>query len=225
MRLPFSEAQFLDVFGAYNMALWPAVILLWGWTFVATARLFAGRNASASLSLLAAVHWGWAAVAYHALFFARINPAARIFAALFMLQAFGFLQLVVRHQPRFALGGTPRQQFAAALLASSLLYPALVLLSGFELPRAPIFAVPCPTVLFTGGLLLAAETPVHRSLFVIPILWSLIAGSAAVLFGVIPDLMLFGAAAGLVAAMFSNRFVALGQAAMQAEGSVRGRRS
>ena len=28
MPLPFTHDQFLDVFGAYNRALWPAVILI-----------------------------------------------------------------------------------------------------------------------------------------------------------------------------------------------------
>ncbi len=29
MNLPFSHDAFLDVFGAYNTALWPAVVALW----------------------------------------------------------------------------------------------------------------------------------------------------------------------------------------------------
>jgi len=29
MNLPFSHDAFLDVFGAYNAAVWPAVMLLW----------------------------------------------------------------------------------------------------------------------------------------------------------------------------------------------------
>ena len=29
MQLPFTEAQFLEVFGAYNVALWPVVVGLW----------------------------------------------------------------------------------------------------------------------------------------------------------------------------------------------------
>ncbi|HEY5550762.1 MAG TPA: DUF6064 family protein, partial [Opitutaceae bacterium] len=51
--------------------------------------------------------------------------------------------------------------------------------------------VPCPTTLFTAGVLLAVAAPVPRWLFVVPIAWSVVGGSAAVLLGMMPDLMLF----------------------------------
>ena len=35
-------------------------------------------------------HWAWSALAYHAAFFTRINPAAWLFAALFLVQATAF---------------------------------------------------------------------------------------------------------------------------------------
>jgi hypothetical protein len=57
--------------------------------------------------------------------------------------------------------------------------------------------VPCPTTLVTAGFLLAAVPAVPRRLAVIPVLWSIIGGSAALLLGVVPDLMLFVAGAAL----------------------------
>jgi hypothetical protein len=56
--------------------------------------------------------------------------------------------------------------------------------------------VPCPVTLFTTGVLLAA-VDVPRALLVVPILWSLIGGSAALLLGMTADLLLFAAAAAL----------------------------
>ena len=58
--------------------------------------------------------------------------------------------------------------------------------------------MPCPTVLWTSGLLLMAAAP-PRVLMLAPLVWAVIGGSAAFLFGVTPDLMLFAAAACLVA--------------------------
>ena len=81
----------------------------------------------------------------------------------------------------------------------ALAYPALVQLTGHQPPRAPLFGVPCPTALLTAGLLLATESPAPRGLLVIPVAWSLLAGTAALFLGVTPDLMLFAAAAALVA--------------------------
>ncbi len=54
----------------------------------------------------------------------------------------------------------------------------------------PAFAVPCPTALFTAGLLLALPPGRLRWLAAIPLFWSAVGGSAAVLLGVAPDLAL-----------------------------------
>jgi hypothetical protein len=199
MQLPFTETQFLDNFGAFNAALWPVLAVLWVASLVLATQLMRGRPRSAALGLLLMAHWLWAAGAYHAAFFSRINPAAWLFAALFTAQAValawhatygGGLTFVWRRSWRHA--------GAAVFILYALAYPALVQLTGHEPPRAPLFGVPCPTALLTAGLLLATEPPAPRGLLVIPVAWSLLAGTAALLLGVTPDLMLFAAAAALV---------------------------
>jgi hypothetical protein len=52
-----------------------------------------------------------------------------------------------------------------------------------------MFGVPCPTTIFTAGILMLAR-PRIWPLSVIPVLWSAIGGSAAFLFGVAADLVL-----------------------------------
>ena len=201
MRLPFTETQFLDIFGAYNSALWPAVVVLWIATLGLSVALVRGRAGSVVVSAFAALHWAWTGVAYHAIYFTRINPAAWIFAALFVAQSLAFVWFgVLRRRLRFSWGRTPRHAIAGLFVGYSILYPVLVLLSGHEAPRAPIFAVPCPTALFTAGLLFAAVPPIPRPLLVVPILWSLVGGSAALVLEMTPDLMLFLAAACLLIA-------------------------
>jgi hypothetical protein len=83
-------------------------------------------------------------------------------------------------------------------LAYSLVYPILVLFSGHEFPRAPAFAVPCPTALFTAGVLFAVVPPVPRWLFIVPVAWSVVGGSAALVLGMTPDLLLFVAGVSLL---------------------------
>ncbi|HSK09266.1 MAG TPA: DUF6064 family protein, partial [Vicinamibacterales bacterium] len=88
MNLPFTHEQFLDVFASYNTALWPAALVLWLLTALAVvAWLRAGDRGSRALAGVLALHWAWSAVAYHAAFFRQINPAASLFAALFLVQA------------------------------------------------------------------------------------------------------------------------------------------
>jgi hypothetical protein len=194
MPLPFTEAQFLEVFRAYNVALWPVVIGLWLVTLALTVALLSGRAHATALSALTVFHWAWSGVVYHAVFFTQINPAAWLFAGLFVAEALALLWCgVVKGRLAFDLGWTPRHGLAAVFLLYSLGYPVLVWLSGHRFPSAPLFAVPCPTTLFTTAVLLAA-TRVPRLLLAVPIVWSMVGGSAAVLLGMTPDLMLFSAA-------------------------------
>jgi hypothetical protein len=198
MRLPFTESEFLDLFAAYNAAVWPVVFALWVATCAFVIQLARGRASTGALCALAAVHWLWSGLVYHAIFFTRINTAAWLFALLFLAQAFAFVVYAIRH-PRatFTRAPTLRPAAAAVFLIYSLLYPALVAIAGHPFPRGPAFAVPCPTTLFTAGILLAATAPPWW-LVVVPVVWSLIAGTAALSLGITPDLMLFAAAACLM---------------------------
>jgi len=198
MQLPFTEQQFLDVFEAFNARAWPVVAGLWVATLWYTARFVRGHAGSVALSALSAVHWAWSGLVYHAVFFTRINPAAWLFAALFVLQAVAFVWFgIVRRGLTFQYQRTPRHAAAIALMAYALAYPLLVVLSGHDASRAPLFAVPCPTALWTAGLLLTASRPALPVLMV-PTLWAIIGGTAALGLGVRPDLMLFPAAGCLV---------------------------
>jgi hypothetical protein len=203
--LPFTERDSLDVFAAYNLALWPGGLALWVVQAGLAVRLWLGGTPHRALSFLLAAMWGWSALAYHAAFFTRINPAAWVFAAAFLFQAVLFLRAGLRRTPLlFTHGGSVRHLLSAALITYGLAYPMLVLFDGLTFPRMPTFGVPCPTALVTAGFLLAGHRP-PWTLAVIPIAWSLIGGSAAVLLGVRPDLALFAAAAALLLQQVAQR--------------------
>jgi hypothetical protein len=200
VQLPFSESAFLDVFAAYNRALWPLAVTLWVATCAAAIQLLRRRAGTRAVVTLLVVHWAWSGIVYHALFFTRVNPAARLFAALFVTQAAAFAWSgLARHRLAFTAGREPRHYLGAMFVAYALAYPMLILATGHALPRAPTFGVPCPTTLLTAGLLLMAAPPVPRWVLVIPILWAVIGGSAALVLSVTPDLMLFAAGAAMLA--------------------------
>lgn len=52
----------------------------------------------------------------------------------------------------------------------------------------PTFGVPCPTVIFTFGVLTWCLRPVPRSVLVVPVLWALLGVSAATSLGAVEDL-------------------------------------
>jgi hypothetical protein len=192
MPLPFTRDQFLAVFADYNDALWPLAIVLWLLTVAALLSLRRGaRDERRAISFLLALHWLWAAVAYHAAFLSLINPAAWLFAGLFLVES-GLLAWhgVVRGELRFATGFSLRHIGSRALIAYALMYPAFAWVDGLRYPWLPTFGVPCPTTILTIGFLLAADPPVPRDLMVIPVIWAGIGGSAAFLLGVHADLML-----------------------------------
>src|SRR6185436_7666098 len=87
LRLPFSTEAFLDLFAIYNTSSWPIAVVLWAATAAAFVAHVTGRDQHRWICGVLAVHWAWAAIAYHAALFSRINPAAWLFAAVFLLEA------------------------------------------------------------------------------------------------------------------------------------------
>jgi hypothetical protein len=195
--MPFTETQFLDVFETFNLVTWPFVAVLWIGAAWFAGQLVGARNVSRSVRVFAAVLWAWTGIGYHAVYFTRVNPAAWLFAALFLIEAAGFLWWA-RHRDDGPVEGSHPGALAIFFLAYALLYPGLVVLTGHAWPRGPVFGVPCPVALFTTGILLAARPAAPRWLLIVPILWALVGGTAAFLFGMTPDLMLFVAAGALV---------------------------
>lgn len=203
MDLPFTRDQFFDVLAADNRSLWPFAFALWAYALAAAVVLAVRYRGTRFVAAMLAVHWVWAGVAYHAMFFAFINPAAWLFGTLFVLEG-GLLVWfgVVQEQLRFSRTGSLRHVLAWTLISYALLYPVLAQAEGHAFPRAPTFGVPCPTTLLTIGWLLAADAPWPTVVALIPLAWAFVGGSAAVLFGVRADFVLWPAGIALAASMF-----------------------
>ena len=210
MQLPFTTEQFFDLFVAYNNALWPAVVALWlASTVIVARRLSARHQHDRWVSALLVGHWAWSALAYHVAFFTRINPAAWLFAALFLAQALHLFRVgVVQRRLSFAPWGNVWAPLAWGLIAYSLAYPFLNAIDHRSLLRIPTFGLPCPTTIFTAGVLMLA-TPRCWSLSVAPVIWAAIGGSATFLLGVYADVAL--PIAGIALAIFSVRRTTPGQ--------------
>jgi len=188
--MPFTRDAFLDVFAAYNQAVWPWVLGLWMVTGMVFGAFVLGmRPPQALLFLVLAVHWVWAGLMYHAIFFTRLNPAAWMFAALFLAQGIFLFIVARRGSSSFQPPSAWRTTFSSILIVYALAYPVLVRADGFAYPRMPTFGVPCPTAILTIGVLIVTSTT-SILLAAIPVMWSLIAGSAAWFFGVHADFVL-----------------------------------
>ena len=216
MQLPFTQEEFFDLFAAYNAALWPALIALWIASVLGCVVLLSSRRPSGRwISALLAAHWAWSGLAYHAGFFTRINEAAWMFAALFLLQAAVLFWVgVVQGRLSYARSANGWAPVAWAFIAYSLLYPAVNAAQHSSVTRIPAFGVPCPSTIFTAGFLLLA-TPRSWRLSVIPVIWSLVGGSAALVLGVPADYAL--PVAGCALAIFSTKRTAVARMTRSAQ--------
>lgn len=201
LALPFTRDEFFAVFAAYNVAIWPAQLVAYGLAIIAIATLWFGVSSASRFALaVLALLWAWTGGVYHILYFAEINRAALGFGSLFIVQAVLFAIEAWRARLEFSVKQSATWGWALIVYAL-LFYPLLVVWSGHVYPAAPVFGVtPCPLVIFTLGVLLFNRGPIPWRLLIIPVLWSVAAGSAAFLLGVYPDWAL-PVSAGIVLAL------------------------
>jgi hypothetical protein len=181
---PFTAESYFSLFETYNDTIWPAQIVAYvlgiGIVLLAQRPIPAGgRIALAALSAF----WLWNAIVYHLLFFLQINFAALGFAGLFTLQAVLLAGSAIggRRQLRVGDDALALTGLAFALFALAI-YPLLAWLAGHGWPAAAMFGVaPGPLTIFTFGVLLMLDGRAPLLLAVIPLLWALAAGSAAII--------------------------------------------
>ncbi len=210
--LPFGPDAFFALFEQYNRAIWPAQIVAYVLALAALAlaarpAAWSGRAVAAILALA----WAWNGAVYHMTYFVTINFWADIFGLFFIAQALLLLWTgVVRSRLDFRIGSNAASWIGVGLAVFAMIvYPAIGWALGHVWPRAPMFGVaPCPTTIFTMGMLLlvAGRTPLY--LVVIPVLWSLIGGTAAWFLGVTEDFALpIAGLGGLALIIAKNRRV------------------
>lgn len=199
MSLPFTQQQFLEVFARYNDDLMPLQIGLFLLGLTAYGALIVRRRDSDRvISVILAALWTWSGIVYHRMYFSEVNPAATMFALVFVAGAvaFAWAGLVRR---RMVFYGHDRARCAAghALVAYALVgYPLLSIMLGRAYPKIPTFGLPCPTTIFTIGMLAFVSPPVPRTVFAVPIAWAIVGTQGAFFLGMYEDLGL--TVAGLV---------------------------
>jgi hypothetical protein len=208
MTLPFTQADFIDTIRRYNEMVWPAQWLLLGLALLAALRAVratprTNRGTATALALL----WSWMAGAYHLAFFSSLSHAGYLFGALFLLQGGLFAWLAWRPG---GLAARPTWNTAGAagwamVLYALAVYPVLSYLFGHRYPANPTFGLPCPTTIFTMGILTWAGHAAPWPVLVVPVAWSVIGTSAALQLGMREDLGLPAAAVLMIALRLARR--------------------
>lgn len=190
MNLPFTTEQFLDLFRNYNLAVWPAQLFLVILALLLILALFKKNSYSDKLiSFGLAVLWLWMGIVYHYKFFTKINNAAYIFGSLFVIQGglflfFGVVKSNLIYVYKNNLTGIISVIF---FIYALIFYPLLGYQLGHIYPSTPTFGLPCPTTIFTFGIILLLEKR-KILIFIIPLLWSIIGFTAALKLGIYQDI-------------------------------------
>ncbi|MBI4765865.1 MAG: hypothetical protein HY787_14915 [Deltaproteobacteria bacterium] len=167
------------------------------------------RLSARIISGILALFWIWMGLFYHIIYFSVINPVAKVFGFFYILQGLLFLffgMILGKLSFRFTLKPVPIIG-ACFILYAMVVYPLLGLSFGHSYPRAPLFGVtPCPTTIFTFGLLLWATEGVPVYLLIIPLFWSFLGISAAVTLRVPQDYgLLVAGVLGMVLILVQNQ--------------------
>ena len=209
MNIPFTIDQFFQILRQYNLSVFPMQIVLN--LFALSAVILALKKKKYSdkyISITLGFLWLWMGIVYHYLFFTRINPAANIFAIFFVLQGSIYIYFGgVKDKLTF---GFKKDWIGAIgivfIVYALIIYPIFGILLGHTYPDNPTFGLPCPTTIFTFGMLLLVVKKIQFYFVVIPFLWAIIGLSAAINIRVYEDFgLIVSGVLGLMLILINNK--------------------
>jgi hypothetical protein len=190
MKTPFTIEQFLEIFKLYNEKVFPIQIIFYLISIVAIYLLIKPSSKSDKIiSSILAFFWIWMGVVYNLIFFTAINKAAYLFGGIFILQGILFLFLgVFNNKLSFRYSSDIYGVTGIVMILFALIiYPALGYFLGHIYPSSPTFGLPCPTTIFTFGILLFTKKRCPIIIVIIPLIWSIIGFTAVFNFRVFED--------------------------------------
>jgi hypothetical protein len=177
MSPSFTLEQFLEMMARYNHAFWPMQVIAYilGITAIVCA-IRSGRTASKIITGIVALMWTWVGVAFGFFYMRELSPQATIYTIIFVLQGIVFITAGISGRSlRFRFIPDVYGLIGGAIILYAMIgYPVIATLLGRGYPEwLPFGMVPCPTTVFTLGLLLWSEGRLPKYVLAIPFLYSL----------------------------------------------------
>ncbi len=202
MSVPFTFDEFLEMLDRFNTSWWPVHLIMYALT--AAAIYFAVRRTSFSGKVVAGIlvfFWIWVGAVFNLLYFSKLYPMAYLFVVLFLIEGIvlawaGLLCKRLTFRVRADIFG-----FVGGILILYALagYPLIAHFSGREYTQLLLAGMmPCPTAIFTLGVLLWSEKPIPKIVPIIPVIYAL-TGFVPFMLGVVEDIGLI--VAGIVTAL------------------------
>lgn len=198
--MPFTVEEFLGIFRDYNNAVYPfQFILILSALYIIYLAFSRKSYGSKVITWILVFYWLWIGVVYHIIFFSSINPAAYVFGIIFILQSLLFIKAgIIDNKLEFKFKkGLNQYTGGLIILYALIIYPLLGMYSGHTYPENPTFGLPCPTTIFTFGILLWTTKKIPSYIIGIPLIWAIVGFIAALKLGMREDIGLL--VAGLLA--------------------------
>ncbi len=209
MQLPFTTEDFLNVFKSYNEAVFPLQEVFFIIALFIVFILFRKTRAKDKIiSSLLSFFWLWMGIVYQIIYFSEINKAAYVFGILFIIQGIIFyIYGNISYNMSFRYNKSIYNYIGILfILYALIIYPVLGYFLGHTYPHSPTFGLPCPTTIFTFGVLLFIENKISIWVLIIPLLWSFIGFSAALNLSIYEDFgLLVAGIAGFVSLIMHNK--------------------
>ncbi len=176
MNTPLTLEQMLDIFEVYNLAIWPMQVVAYLLGIVAVyLAIKTTPNSSKIILAILTFLWLWIGIVFCILYWGPAYKPAYGFAVLLIIQGVLFFPNILQPRISFHFETNVYSVMGILFIAYAMLgYPLVGHLLDHNYPQMlPFGLVPCPTTVFTFGLLLLTDKKVPKSLLVIPFLLSL----------------------------------------------------
>jgi hypothetical protein len=211
MHFPFTTEQFLNVFKSYNEDIFPLQVVFYITGFFVVFLLFkTAKIRDKIITALLSFYWIWMGIVYQMIFFSKINKAAYTFGILFIVQGIIFyIYGKIREKMAFQFSGSFYNYTGILfILYALIIYPVVGYIFGHRYPYSPTFGLPCPTTIFTFGVLLFLKNKISVWILIIPFMWSIIGFGAALNLSIYEDFgLLVAGLSGLYLLIMHNRKV------------------
>jgi hypothetical protein len=199
--------NFLDHASRYNLEMYPSQYILLAIGILALLLVFfRTKNTGKIISAILAFFYAWIGILFYLVYFSEFMPVHFVFAILFILQALIFTwEGSVRNRIIFRFKADLNGLTGAFLLFYAVFgYQALEYIFGRGYPEILSFGMfPCPTVIFSLGMLLWTEKRFPAYILIIPLLHALSGFIPAFIIGVIEDIGLI--ISGLIVVLLLQR--------------------
>ncbi len=191
MSVPFTFDEFLEMLERFNTAWWPAHLIMY---VLATVAIFFAirktRYSGTVVTVILVFFWIWVGLVFNLLYFSKLYPMAYLFVVLFILEGIILAWAgLFRDRMAFRVRADIYGLIGAIMIIYALIgYPLIGYATGREYPHLLLTGMmPCPTAIFTLGMLLWTEKSMPKIVPVIPVIYAL-SGFVPVKLGVVEDI-------------------------------------